>query len=213
MRAWLVVSFLFGCGGPSGPSAPQVASEVAAPRPDARDGIALRFGCTIVTERQLELEIARGRAAGLSDSDARERARHRALVRRMGEERHVVVTPDEVERALASVAAQNGLDDAGLRRAVVEQGLTWELYVEDVREQLLEMKVGRLLAQVSAEDADAELACRGGGDRDRVVSELFEARRREAFEAEARRLERLQPRARFGGCDEADPQDTYPQHR
>ncbi|MCC6875864.1 MAG: hypothetical protein IT378_16270, partial [Sandaracinaceae bacterium] len=124
MRALLVLA-LAACGGPPAPATEPESASVNAQQLDARDGIALRFGCTIVTERQLELEIARGRAAGLSDSDARERARHRALVRRMGEERHVVVTQDEVERALASVAAQNGLDDAGLRRAVVEQGLTW----------------------------------------------------------------------------------------
>lgn len=63
------------------------------------------------------------------------------LIEQTSREMHVTVTAMEVDQALNNVRQQNGLDETQFWQAVSEQGFTRAQYREDVRKQLLRLKV------------------------------------------------------------------------
>lgn len=54
-------------------------------------------------------------------------------------------TDQEVERAVAEVKQQNKLDDAGIAKAVSEQGLTVAQWREELRRQIMQARVANLI--------------------------------------------------------------------
>lgn len=86
------------------------------------------------------------------------------LEEREAERVHLTVAPDEIDRALASVAARNGMSVPRLlEEARTSAGLDERAYREEVRRQILEGKLlmslpGARKLQVSDAEIDARLA-------------------------------------------------------
>jgi peptidyl-prolyl cis-trans isomerase SurA len=62
------------------------------------------------------------------------------LVVQAGEQLHLRVAPAEVDAAIATIEAQNHLDDAGLRAALAAQHVTLDTYRTELRRQILRLR-------------------------------------------------------------------------
>jgi parvulin-like peptidyl-prolyl isomerase len=67
------------------------------------------------------------------------------------------VSDQELERAVAEVKAKNKLDDAGLTKALKEQGLTLAQYREELRSQIAQAKVVNILLRPRVQITEQEL--------------------------------------------------------
>ena len=63
----------------------------------------------------------------------------------------------EVDRAIADIKAKNKLDDAGLSKALAEQGLTLGLYREEMRSQIMQAKVTNMVLRPRVQMSEEEL--------------------------------------------------------
>ncbi|MCK9537880.1 peptidylprolyl isomerase [Dokdonella sp.] len=93
-----------------------------------------------VLEKQLldrlilqKLQVARAEATGIKVSDA------------------------EVDRSMAAIAQQNGLDISGLRSAIEAQGLDYNHFRNNVQDQLLINNLRQRIAQSRVQVSDAEI--------------------------------------------------------
>lgn len=69
-----------------------------------------------------------------------------------------ITVPDaDVEGAIQEIKRQNRLDDAGLARALADQGYTMELYREDLRQQILRLRAINLVIRPRVVVRDDEL--------------------------------------------------------
>jgi len=78
-----------------------------------------------------------------------ERMIDETLVEDEANRQHVVVDDDEVDRAIASVATQNGLTLTELYREAHNQGYDAPTYRAEIRHQVLESKLAFRIAKVS----------------------------------------------------------------
>jgi len=69
----------------------------------------------------------------------------------------ITVADEDVNAALQQIKQQNKLDDAGLEKALAQQGFTLELYREDIRQQLLRLRVINLIIRPAVVVRDDEL--------------------------------------------------------
>lgn len=69
----------------------------------------------------------------------------------------IAVSDEEVSAAIGEIKKQNKLDDAGLGKALAAQGYTLELYREDVRGQLVRLRVINLVIRPRVVVHDDEL--------------------------------------------------------
>lgn len=78
------------------------------------------------------------------------------LIREAAAKQHIVVTKADVDHALQNVQQQNHLTDAQFWDAVRQQGFSAEQYREDVRSQLLRLKVvnDRVRSRVNISEQD-----------------------------------------------------------
>lgn len=82
------------------------------------------------------------------------------LIAEAADRMKITVTPEEIERALATVAAANSLSVPALFTAAEAQGLSEAAYRADLRRQILEQKLLMLYAQKHVEITPADLRAR-----------------------------------------------------
>lgn len=74
----------------------------------------------------------------------------------------ITVVGPEIDRAIAEVKSQNKLDDAGLAKALSENGLTMAQYREEIQRQILQAKLANLVIRprirISEQDLRAAYA-------------------------------------------------------
>lgn len=69
----------------------------------------------------------------------------------------ITVSDQDVDGALLEIKKQNQLDDAGLAKALAAQGYTMELYREDLRQQILRLRVINLIIRPRVIVSDDEV--------------------------------------------------------
>lgn len=69
----------------------------------------------------------------------------------------IAATEQEIDRAIADVKAKNKLDDAGLTKALAEQGLNLVQYREEMRSQITQVKVNNLVLRPRVQLSEEEL--------------------------------------------------------
>ncbi len=69
----------------------------------------------------------------------------------------ITVSDQDVDGAILEIKKQNNLDDAGLAKALAAQGYTMELYREDLRQQILRLRVINLIIRPRVIVTDDEL--------------------------------------------------------
>lgn len=68
------------------------------------------------------------------------------------------VTEEELERSIADIASRNGMEVSALRREVEAQGMPWDAYREEIRENLRQSKFNSYVIQPRISVNDDELA-------------------------------------------------------
>ena len=68
------------------------------------------------------------------------------------------VSEEELERSIADIASRNGMEGDALRREVEAQGLPWEAYREEIRENLRQSKFNSYVIQPRISVNEDELA-------------------------------------------------------
>lgn len=98
--------------------------------------------CLTEVEEQEALLEKLGEFTG---KDAREEALdlliERTLVESEAERLGLGVTDEDVERAVEEIRLRNGLDDQAFRAALAAQGLPYDKYLEQIRSQILQVKL------------------------------------------------------------------------
>ena len=69
----------------------------------------------------------------------------------------IAATDQELDLAIADVKAKNKLDDAGLTKALAEQGLNLAQYREEMRSQITQVKVNNLVLRPRVQITEDEL--------------------------------------------------------
>ncbi len=69
----------------------------------------------------------------------------------------ITVSDSDVDGAIGEIKKQNQLDDAGLAKALAAQGYTMELYREDLRQQILRLRVINLIIRPRVIVSDDEV--------------------------------------------------------
>jgi peptidyl-prolyl cis-trans isomerase SurA len=82
------------------------------------------------------------------------------LVVQAAEEAKVEVEPAEVNAAMDDIKKQNDLDDAGLAKALAEQGYTLSSYKQDLRRQLLRLRAQNQLVRPRVNVTDDDVRAR-----------------------------------------------------
>jgi peptidyl-prolyl cis-trans isomerase SurA len=131
------------------------------------DGIAAQVGSEIVLisdvyqiseppERRLREQGASDKEIAMLRAEILERMIERALIRQVVRRAELDATEAEIDSAIESIAAENGLDVARLKQSVEAQGLPFETYRERIREEIEHAKVinGMIGAQVRVEEKD-----------------------------------------------------------
>lgn len=149
---------------------------------------ALTFGVISSTSREAQASITERVVAIVGErpillSELRQRARPhlrhyaaaettesevlKAILQRMIDERleetaaaraNIVVTPDEIDRALQAIAARGQITPAQLVKEATNQGLTEQEYRDELRRQILEGKLVQLRVRVRVTEDDARAA-------------------------------------------------------
>lgn len=198
MRALLYAIALSACASTTAPPAQE-------PPASVDDGIEVRLGCTVLTRRQVDEALAV--AAGGSRDEVRDRLVHDLVIRRLADERHVEVSADDMSRAIAAIAAQAGVGEDELWRAVDAQGLDREAYRTEVRDQLLRYRVAAVIMDPVSDDevtAERERRRASGEPSDETAArmDLVERAQRAALEREISRLRALRVVGSERGCVE-----------
>lgn len=124
----------------------------------------------IILESELSTRLIPVLADTQSITDQKERARrvqklttqmldemvNEELVVQAAEEAKIEIEPAEVNAAMDEIKKQNDLDDAGLAKALGEQGYTMSSYKQDLRRQLLRLRAQNQLVRprVNIDDED-----------------------------------------------------------
>lgn len=137
---------------------------------EARASITERV-VAIVGERPILLSELRQRARPhlrhYAAAETTESEVLKAILQRMIDERleetaaaraNVVVTPEEIDRALQAIAIRGQITPAQLVAEATKQGLTEQEYRDEVRRQLLEGKLVQLRVRVRVTEDDARAA-------------------------------------------------------
>jgi parvulin-like peptidyl-prolyl isomerase len=82
------------------------------------------------------------------------------LIVQAAEEAKVEVEPAEVNAAMDDIKKQNELDDAGLAKALAEQGYTLSSYKQDLRRQLLRLRAQNQLVRPRVNITDDDVRAR-----------------------------------------------------
>lgn len=113
-------------------------------RAEVVDSIVAVVNGHVITKSEIDTELARG-GANLADRELRKDVLENLIERSIVEERarkmKVGITDEELRGMLAKVREQFGLDDAGFKKAVLQQGVSWETYLLGMRNELLRMKI------------------------------------------------------------------------
>ena len=109
-------------------------------------------------------------------SESLDRMVQEELFIQAADDMQVSVSNAEVDRAVATVQQQAGLDEAGFWQAVAQQGLTRAQYLSDVRRQLLRLKVLNQRARGRVNITEEQV-------RDRYDMLVARSRRTAQFEA------------------------------
>jgi parvulin-like peptidyl-prolyl isomerase len=81
----------------------------------------------------------------------------RELVKQQIQELGLDVTPEEVDRAIDDISMRNGVSRQRLREEVVDSGLEWDVYRDDLIQQLRQMKFNQIVLQPRFSVSDDEL--------------------------------------------------------
>ena len=250
-RLGAVVLLAFGCSGAPAAVAPSpdfaAAAGAESPATQVEDlEVAVRLGCDVVTRTQVVAEAERA-AGGLEPAgntpgddedidggsdprltEAADRLVRRVIVRREAERLGIAVTPEETERAVASLLRHNAWDSQDLQQSLDERSQTMEGYRAELANQLLEYKVvvyaqdahvevtedevraeyERMVADVapapvrSFEEAREDI-------RDRLLATRWQQETDARFARVRRWLEALPVRAENGACVEEWPQHPF----
>jgi peptidyl-prolyl cis-trans isomerase SurA len=98
------------------------------------------------------------------------------LIQQTANEMKITVSKTEVDQAIANVRQQNNLDEKAFWEAVRTQGYTPEQYRQDIRKQLISLKVTNQRVRSRANVSDEEI-------RERYEQNLRQARRALRFRA------------------------------
>jgi len=82
------------------------------------------------------------------------------LIVQAAEEAKIEIEPAEVNAALDEIKKQNDLDDAGLAKALGEQGYTLSTYKQDLRRQLLRLRAQNQLVRPRVNVTDEDVRAR-----------------------------------------------------
>lgn len=118
----------------------------------------------------------------------------------------IEVTPQEVDRVVQTTMQEHGLDEAKLRAALAQQGLTLEEYRDGLKKQLTKMKIVQLKvkSQVTVTDQDVKtiakqaVAQRAGAFRVRASHILFLVPDGQSGEPERQKAEAAKKRIQAG---------------
>jgi peptidyl-prolyl cis-trans isomerase SurA len=69
----------------------------------------------------------------------------------------ITVVGPEIDRAIAEVKGQNKLDDAGLAKALAENGISMAQYREEIQRQILQAKLANLVIRPRIRISDEDL--------------------------------------------------------
>ncbi|GAB4270997.1 MAG: SurA N-terminal domain-containing protein [Deferrisomatales bacterium] len=110
------------------------------------DGVAAVVNGTVLTRSEVEEALAldrrTGRAAGEETLEkALDHLIERALVAQEAEHLGIRVTEEEVDSAVGEIQRRNGMSPESFRAALTAQGMDYEKYLEEVRYEILRMKV------------------------------------------------------------------------
>lgn len=109
------------------------------------DAVAARVDDKVIlvsdVRERAHARIARGDVAGRAMRTALEELIDATLVTKEAKRLHIDVTPEEMKRARASVATQNGVTDEQLSAEIRKQGMTDASWEAIIREQLFEGKL------------------------------------------------------------------------
>lgn len=95
------------------------------------------FSDALAAEAPSQQAEARGRLY----SQVLKEAIDRILVRQAAAKANISITPPEIDRAIANIRGQSGLDEQAFTQLIRQQGLDEAAYRADVRDQLLRLKL------------------------------------------------------------------------
>lgn len=87
---------------------------------------------------------------------------------------HIYVDPFDVDSEIDTLAKNNGLDTLGLRNAIINRGMDWETYKQEIREGLLERKLYRELLSTKVQPPS-----------DAILEEYYETRQKKFSQPDA----------------------------
>ena len=129
---------------------------------------------SIILDSELQSRLLPVIADAASIEDPKERARriqklttqmldemvNEELIVQAAEEAKIEVEPSEVNAAMDEIKKQNQLDDAGLAKALAEQGYTMSTYKQDLRRQLLRLRAVNQLVRPRVNVTDEDVRAR-----------------------------------------------------
>jgi peptidyl-prolyl cis-trans isomerase SurA len=150
------------------PAAPPAAAASHDEKDDGElvDGIVAQVGTEVVLRSEVD-RVAKPmeqkvREKGGTDadiammrSDILDKLIERKLVALVAKRAEVDATDFEVDDAIANIAKENQLDLEGLKKSVAAQGLTWDVYRQRVKEEIIQHKIlnGMVRSRVKVEEA------------------------------------------------------------
>lgn len=158
-------------------SAQDAPQQTAQPGPAAFvDGIAAVVNQNVITLRQLDVEAGHVRAQlqrqniPVPDHETLQRQVLQRMIAQELERQeavrlNVVVSDEHVQHAVQTVAQRNGLTVEQLRQEIESSGLTWELYLQDLRQEvqldMLRQRAVDSTIHISDAEVDAFLRTEG----------------------------------------------------
>ncbi|MBI5018490.1 MAG: SurA N-terminal domain-containing protein [Deltaproteobacteria bacterium] len=115
------------------------------------DGVAAVVDGQVITRSDVDdLVGTRGPQEGVPGArdrgaDALDSLIEKALVEKEAARLGVSVTDEDVENSLGEIRKRNNLDDKGFRSALASQGLDYDVYVRELRAQILRVKLAGLV--------------------------------------------------------------------
>lgn len=113
-------------------------------RAEVVDAIAAVVNGHVITKSEIDTELARG-GANLTDQGLRREVLENLIERSLIEERarkmRISVPDDELRGMVVKIRDQFGLDESSFRKAILQQGISWETYLVGVKNELLRVKI------------------------------------------------------------------------
>ena len=186
--AFVLVLMLFASTASAQPRAPKpeekkapVATPAPAPAPTTRDHrklivdrVVAVINDAIILDSELGSRLTPVLADAQSITDPKERSRRiqklsaqmldemiiEELIVQAAEEAKIEIEGAEVQAAMEEIKKQNDLDDAGLAKALAEQGYTLTTYKQDLRRQLLRLRAVNQLVRPRVQITDEDVRAR-----------------------------------------------------